>query len=126
VGRRGPELRRGRAPQSGGTPLYVAAQNGHVAVVELLVSKGADMDAPTKVREGRGCWAFKRCLILAGGWSKAAERSRAHEGRRICTPVYSICSADLVNVAIQFTCSHGDVLVNGHNGFTNERVQSPV
>ena len=54
VGRRGPKLTRGRAPQNGGTPLFIAARSGCVAVVELLVAKGADMDAPTNVRKGRG------------------------------------------------------------------------
>jgi len=54
VGHRGQVLTRGRAPQNGGTPLFMAAQNGHVAVVELLVAKGADMDAANKVWERRG------------------------------------------------------------------------
>jgi len=54
VGRMGPGLTRGRAPQDGCTPLWAAAFNGHVAVVELLVAKGAERDAPAKVREGRG------------------------------------------------------------------------
>jgi len=39
----------------------MAAYNGHVAVVELLVAKGAGMDAATNVREGKG-WEV--------GWSK--------------------------------------------------------
>ena len=76
--------------------------------------------------EGTECWSFKGCLILAGGWSKAAECYRADEGMRMCTPVYSICSADLVDVTSQFTGSHGDVVVKGRKGFTNERVQSPA
>ena len=50
MGRSGRVLRRGRTRQNGGTPLYAAAYNGHVAVVELLVEKGADKDAPKKVR----------------------------------------------------------------------------
>ena len=32
----------------------IAAHNGHVAVVELLVAKGADTDVADKVKEGRG------------------------------------------------------------------------
>jgi ankyrin repeat protein len=47
-------LTRGRAPQDGATPLFTAAQNGHLPVVEALVEAGAHKDAPNKVREGRG------------------------------------------------------------------------
>jgi len=54
VGRRGRVLRRGRTPQDGRTPLFLAARNGHVAMVELLVEKGADKDAPNKVRHVGG------------------------------------------------------------------------
>jgi len=34
--------------------MHAAADNGHVAVVELLVAKGLDQDAPNKVRDVRG------------------------------------------------------------------------
>jgi len=54
VGRRGRILTRDRAPQVECTPLFIAARNGHVAVVELLVAKGANKDAPNKVRHVRG------------------------------------------------------------------------
>ena len=76
-------------------------------MVDFLFAKGVHKDAPNKVREGRGwegmlgiqrvsdsCW---------GGWSKVAECQRADEGRQMCTPVYRICSADLVGVTSQFT-----------------------
>ena len=54
VGCRGWVLTWGHAPQHGGTPLYYAARDGRFAMVELLLAMGADKDAATKVREGRG------------------------------------------------------------------------
>ena len=35
--------------QKGLTPLYVASQNGHSQVAELLLSKGADINLPEQV-----------------------------------------------------------------------------
>ena len=35
--------------QVGWTPLHVAAKKGHLQVVELLVAKGADVEAKDKV-----------------------------------------------------------------------------
>jgi uncharacterized protein YcfL len=59
AGRRGRVLTRSRAPQDGHTPLWTAAHRGHFAVVELLLAKGADKDAPNKVRDMRG-WVLER------------------------------------------------------------------
>ena len=42
-----------RAAQNGATPLYVASQEGHQEVVQLLVKEGANKDAPNEVTEGR-------------------------------------------------------------------------
>ena len=36
--------------QTGSTPLFVAAQNGHRTTAELLISKGADINLPNKVK----------------------------------------------------------------------------
>ena len=54
VVRRGRLLKQGRAPQDGLTPLFIAAWDGHVALAELLVAKGADKDAMNEVRGKRG------------------------------------------------------------------------
>ena len=35
------------------TPAYIAAQNGHVEVLALLRDAGADLNAPTKVKEAQ-------------------------------------------------------------------------
>jgi ankyrin repeat protein len=39
--------------QNGATPLFIAAQNGHVPCMELLLGKGAKVDLATKVGEGQ-------------------------------------------------------------------------
>ena len=54
VGRTSPVLTWGCAPQNGQTPLYIAACNGHDAVVKTLCRSGADKNTPEKVIEGRG------------------------------------------------------------------------
>ena len=59
VGRTSPVLTWGCAPQNGQTPLYIAAANGHDAVVQTLCRAGADTNTPNKVGEGIG-WDVER------------------------------------------------------------------
>ncbi len=49
--------------QYGATPLYMAAQKGHLEVVRLLLDKGANKEAASKVN----CWA-PHCLYAACVW----------------------------------------------------------
>ena len=53
VGRRGGLLTPRCSPQDGDTPLFVAAEKGHVEVVQFLVQADADKNFKTKVMEGR-------------------------------------------------------------------------
>ena len=48
-----------RCIQTGGTPIYVAAQKGHLDVVTFLSSHGADVNAATTVR----CVSFVACFM---------------------------------------------------------------
>jgi hypothetical protein len=50
---RGRVLTRARAPQNGATPMFVAAQKGHLEVVRALVEAGADITAKNEVSERR-------------------------------------------------------------------------
>ena len=54
TGRTGLVLTWGRAPQTGCTPLSIAAGLGHHAVVQTLCREGADKNTPDKVGGGRG------------------------------------------------------------------------
>jgi hypothetical protein len=43
------------APQDGWSPLHTASGNGHLAVVEALLAKGADVEAKDNVSIARAC-----------------------------------------------------------------------
>ena len=62
-------LTRGCAPQNGATALYIAAQNGYLAVVGVLVEAKADMTAKNNVSEGRCKATWERQFKLP--WRKA-------------------------------------------------------
>ena len=68
VGRRGELLMRGRAPQNGATPLFIAAEKGHQEVVQLLVQADADKDSPMKVTEGRGLGVGRTNGVCVSCW----------------------------------------------------------
>ena len=56
LGRRGRVLMRGRGPQSGETPLHIAASRhteGNIEVVRALLEAGADITAKNNVSERR-------------------------------------------------------------------------
>ena len=58
-----------RAPQYGKTPLMLAAEEGQLEVARELISKGADIEAKSEVREAEG--AIDECC----GW-RLVERER--------------------------------------------------
>ena len=41
--------------QDGATPLFIASQNGHSQVAEILLSKGANVNLPKKVQYVSKC-----------------------------------------------------------------------
>ena len=54
-----------------GTPLWIASQNGHLQVVQLIVALGREIDTKTKSIAGTGGWNNKT----------AAENARIQETR---------------------------------------------
>ena len=60
--------------QNGTTPVFVAAQNGHTEVLDVLIRAGADVKAATPVRrEGRGRWRVE-------GWGDEMRMRAWREG----------------------------------------------
>ncbi len=49
--------------------MYIAAQNGHVEVIQALLTAGTNKDAPNKVRSGGCKSASAACSYLDGGIS---------------------------------------------------------
>ena len=70
-------LTQGCAPQDGDTPLFTAAHQGHLEVVQVLVQAHANKDAPNKVSQGSGGDVERTdgvCVgFLAGGCSNVAD-----------------------------------------------------
>ena len=64
-----------RAPQNGDTPLHLAADHGHVAVVEMLLAMEVATDEKNKVR-GRGWGGFNGHHALFYLCVRSCEQSR--------------------------------------------------
>ena len=62
--RRDRVLTRWREPQYGRRPLYCAAQNGHLAVMRVLLNAGADKDAQSRVSQRRGGLLGGRTIFM--------------------------------------------------------------
>ena len=45
-------------PQDGATPLFIASQNGHSDVVNILIRSGAGVDVPENVSNCKLVWYF--------------------------------------------------------------------
>ena len=80
MGCRGQVLTRGRAPQDGRTPLWVAVCNAHGAVVRALVEAGADMHVRSAKVGRTNCIDLCLCWVLS--FSKAVDFRRTDEGCR--------------------------------------------
>ena len=65
AGRTHADMGWGRAWQEGSTPLHLASKNGLESVVQLLIDKGADVNAVDKVGTSGLAWRERR-LGLAG------------------------------------------------------------
>ena len=88
MGRRYRVLTRWRAPQMGWTPLYAAAYNGHLKVVQALAKAGANKDAPHKVMEGRGGELGRTNGICVSSWGVAERQLTVSELTRVGGPCH--------------------------------------
>ena len=62
--------------QDGATALVAAASGGHTATVELLVDRGADLEAKTSVSAAASCVAARRGAPGVSGGRREARRWR--------------------------------------------------
>ena len=82
----------GRA-QDGDTPLHTAAFSGHLECVRLLLERGADKDAKTKVRAHTRTTAAARCVgarraqrVVGRGLRSAKSRAVVASAARAVQP----------------------------------------
>jgi ankyrin repeat protein len=103
----------------GRMPLHEAAVNGHKDVVELLLAKGADVNA--KDRNGNmtplhwGVWSYKKDvveLLLANG---ADVKARNNNG---LTPLHMAAQRGLKDIAELLLAKGAEVTASNNNGET--------
>ena len=68
-----PKLVNEHDPKNGNTAIHIAAQNGHLDVVTMLIESGADVDAKnnkgnTALHVSRFFFLNKMLVVLAGSW----------------------------------------------------------
>ena len=51
------------ALQDGGTPLYMASQEGHVSIVDILLRNGADPNLAETVSMEVVCYRYPSCVL---------------------------------------------------------------
>ena len=67
--------------ESGHTPLYAAAIDGHREIAELLIAKGADVNAKDSIGMTALDWALADIVDDKAATKKTADLLRKHGGK---------------------------------------------
>ncbi len=73
------------AAASGATPLYIAAEGGHLEAVRVLLEAGADKEAATQVRQGAGCTTRRMGTVPGARGATGAYKVAHGEGCMVRT-----------------------------------------